>query len=267
MQPDHYFDLITTADDPERLTLAIPDDWTQGRTVFGGLSAALLYHVLKRVVPDRRALRSITFNFVAPLAAAQPFSFSWQILRSGKSATQISASILQDGNVCLSALGCFAGDRESSVAVEPAPAELPAFPAHFESTKTMPPGVPQFMRYVDLHISRGDRPFSASDNTTVGGWMRLQEAPREFTDAHMIVLIDAWPPTVLQMLKSPAPASTMSWNVEFVHPHGTLRPEAWLAYDARTVQAHGGYAHSEASIYSEDGELMVISRQLIAVFG
>jgi len=267
MQPDYYFELINTADDLEHLALTVPDDWSQGRTVFGGLSAGLLYQVLKKVVPDQRALRSITFNFVAPLAAGQAFTFAWQILRSGKNATQVSASIVQAGQVCLSALGCFAVDRESSVAVEPAPTQLPPFPERFESLREIPPGAPQFTRYIDLHISQGDTPFTASRNTSLAGWMRLREPPIAFTDAHAIVLIDAWPPTVLQMLPGPAPASTMSWNIEFVHPHKPLRPDAWLAYEAKTVQAYGGYAHSEAGIFSGDGELMVISRQLIAVFG
>lgn len=96
--------------------------------------------------------------------------------------------------------------------------------------------------------------------------MRFSEAPAEVTDAHLIALIDAWPPTILQMLRWPAPASTMSWNLEFIHPHGPVAGDDWFAYQADTRQAADGYCHSEANIWDTRGELIAISRQIIAVF-
>jgi hypothetical protein len=49
--------------------------------------------------------------------------------------------------------------------------------------------------------------------------MRFKQQPENFSDAHLVALIDIWPPTVLQMSRWPAMASTMSWNLEFIHPH------------------------------------------------
>jgi acyl-CoA thioesterase len=79
-------------------------------------------------------------------------------------------------------------------------------------------------------------------------------------------LIDVWPPTVLQQLKWPAPASTMSWNVEFIHPHPVIAPTDWLGYECVTRQAAQGYAHTEANIYTPDGTLIALSRQTVTVF-
>ena len=265
MQPDEFFRQIDEAPSLSQLQMTIAEDWTQGRTVFGGLSAGLAYQVLKNVVAQGRLLRSITFNFVGPLAANVPFSFTWQVLREGKSATQISGNIVQNGQVCLAALGCFSADRVSDVKVDPGLKPLPAPPRGL-GTARRASGAPSFTRHVELAIEAGDAPFSGSDNACFTGWVRFANAPAEITEAHIITLIDAWPPTVLQMFSTPAPASTMSWNLELVHPHGKLAPRSWLAYEAGTVQANGGYAHSEAQVHNEAGELIAISRQLVAAF-
>jgi hypothetical protein len=46
--------------------------------------------------------------------------------------------------------------------------------------------------------------------------MRFKNQPSHFSDAHLVALIDIWPPTVLKMLRWPAMASNMSWNL-FIH--------------------------------------------------
>lgn len=267
MQPDDYFGLIDGADSLENLVLSVPDDWEQGRTVFGGLSAGLLCRAMSRLTAVDRPLRSITFNFVAPLAANTPFHFAWQILRAGKNATQITANIVQDGQVCVAALGCFAVDRPSTVAVHWPTRTLPPQPDPSSFPRPVPALAPKFIGQIDLEVVEGDAPFSGSARSDISGWMRFRQQPEHISDAHLIVLIDAWPPAVLQMLAQPAPASTMSWNLELVHPHRILPSDGWLAYQVATAQAHGGYAHTEATIYSDSGELLAISRQLVSVFG
>jgi len=147
--------------------------------------------------------------------------------------------------------------------VDPGLKSLPTPPTDSGAPRR-PPGAPGFTRHIELAIDGGDAPFSGSENSSFTGWVRFANAPAEITEAHIITLIDAWPPTVLQMFS--APASTMSWNLELVHPHGKLEPEGWLAYEANTVQANGGYAHSEAQVHNEAGELIAISRQLVAAF-
>jgi acyl-CoA thioesterase len=109
-------------------------------------------------------------------------------------------------------------------------------------------------------------PFTGRKKAMYEGWMRLSHPPETFTDAHLISLIDVWPPTVLQQLKWPAPASTLSWNVEFVHPHPAISGTDWIGYRCNTVQAAEGYAHTEAEIYAPDGTLIALSRQLVTVF-
>ena len=65
----------------------VEEGWGQGRATFGGLVGGLLVSAMLPHVPQAASLRSLTVNFVAPVApgAAQA---DVEVLRSGKSATQ-----------------------------------------------------------------------------------------------------------------------------------------------------------------------------------
>jgi hypothetical protein len=53
--------------DAESLGVDVPEDWMQGRTVFGGLQLALALRAMRALVPGT-AVRSLQATFVAPLA-------------------------------------------------------------------------------------------------------------------------------------------------------------------------------------------------------
>ncbi len=115
-------------------------------------------------------------------------------------------------------------------------------------------------------IEDGGIPFTRRKTSHYHGFMRFKQAPEAITDAHIITMIDAWPPTLLQMMKLPAPASTVSWNLEFIHPHKPVSPTDWFGYKAHTRQAADGYGHTEATIWDKDNEVIAISRQTVAIF-
>lgn len=64
--------------------------------------------------------------------------------------------------------------------------------------------------------------------------MRYKRPLAKITDAHIISLIDSFPPTLLYIPKWPAPESTVSWNLEFIHPHRQLLPNDWFTYKCDT---------------------------------
>jgi len=90
-------------------------------------------------------------------------------------------------------------------------------------------------------------------------------ADDEFTTAHLITLIDAWPPAVLPLLSKPAPASSVTWSVSFMQPLPQLASDWWL-YRAEIAQAADGYGQTSAHIWDKDGVLVAISTQTVAVF-
>ena len=250
-------------DNPE---LRVPKDWGQGRTCFGGLSAAMLYAAVKTQVQSDRVMRSFNCNFVGPLLTETPFRIEVEVLRQGKNATQVVARAIQDDKIAILCQVCFGVARTSKVAVENHDSHNMAQPKKAKFIPQIPKVTPKFLRHFDLAIDDGGLPFTGSKKSHIHGWMRYKKTPASITDAHIIGLIDAWPPTLLQMLRWPVPASTMCWNVEFIHPHVELKPTDWFAYQAHTRQAADGYGHTEANIWDQQGELIAISRQTVAVF-
>ena len=98
--------------------LSVPNQWTQGRTVFGGLSAALVYVAIKQQVAGDRVLRSFNTNFVGPLLPNEPFSIDVTLLREGANVTQIIGKAIQQDKVCVMSQACFGVARDSKIVVE-----------------------------------------------------------------------------------------------------------------------------------------------------
>ncbi len=247
-------------------SLTIDKSWSQGRTVFGGLSAAILLQAMQTELADDRPLRVANINFIAPLKFNEPCSIQVEHLRDGKNVTQLQARLVQDNAICVQVSACFAKDRVSKVKVdnfERVPFHLPKKPSFLPM---IPKVTPKFIQHVSLALVDGKLPFTGSKQSNLSGWMKFKEQPEQLSWAHVIALADAWPPTVLQMLRWPKPASTLSWQVEILQPHFPISNNDWLGYQAITRQADEGYTHCETNIWSASGELIMLSRQIDTVF-
>lgn len=66
----------------------VPDTWAQGRTVFGGLQAALAVRAMRDLVSPTVPLRVLQTSFIAPIAPGD-VRIEASVLRQGKSATQV----------------------------------------------------------------------------------------------------------------------------------------------------------------------------------
>ncbi len=247
--------------------LIIPKDWAQGRTAFGGISAAMVYRAIQNVINDEnRLLRSFTTNFIGPLALDVPFTIKVSKLREGKNVSQYTGEIIQGEHVCVFSQACFGLARSSKVTVENNQYHSMPAPNKAKFIPQIPKVTPKFIKHFDLSIDEGGIPFTGKKTANYQGFMRFTKPPAKITDAHVIAMIDAWPPTLLQMLKWPAPASTVSWNLEFIHPHREVTGQDWFAYQANTRQAADGYGHVEATIWDKHNQVVALSRQTVAVF-
>ncbi|NCP64258.1 MAG: thioesterase family protein [Paraglaciecola sp.] len=247
-------------------SLSVAKTWAQGRTLYGGISAALIFAGMRQLVPHEKLIRALNTSFIGPIEADQPFTIELTILREGKNATQVQGKIIQDQKPAVLMLASFGVARASKVEESSHSTHAMPVPIKPNFIPPIPKVVPSFLGHFDLVKERGGWPFTANKDSQIHGWMRLKKAPTAFTTAHLVALIDVWPPTVLQQLRWPAPASTMSWNLEFIHPHADFSPTQWFAYQALTRQASNGYAHTEANVWDEHGRLVAISRQTVAVF-
>ncbi|HBN89768.1 MAG TPA: hypothetical protein DD408_11470, partial [Rheinheimera sp.] len=112
MQFDQVMQQFATGK-PDTFDITVPEQWGQGRAVFGGLAAALAIAHLLPVIPQGMPLRSVSVSFVAPLNAGAAV-VKRRILRQGKSVIQATAEIEQDGQVALVLLASFGAARDSA---------------------------------------------------------------------------------------------------------------------------------------------------------
>lgn len=244
-----------------------PASWAQGRALFGGLVGGLLYEAMQAQVGPERLLRGFSLAFVGPVAADVPARVNGRVLREGRAVSQLQAELTQGDDVLAVALGSFGAQRESElrVAADPAPA-VPA-PEACQGWTYVPGVSPAFTRHFDWRWAIGGNLFSGSREREMGGWVRFAEPPTEIGIAHLLGLVDAWPPAVLPMLSQRAPASSLTWAIDFIHPLPAIGPQDWLLYRAEVDHARDGYAQIESRMWTAAGELVALSRQTVAVFG
>ena len=245
----------------------IDASWGQGRSVFGGLSAALvLSHIEAQTGLKDKDLRSLNVHFCAPIMGEENCELTYQVLSQGKSTHQIQGQLIQNGQVKTQLMACFGAKRASSARIKhERESELPAIQTAFKFPYLK--GVtPELVQKIDMRLTSKDMPFSGSDESQVHGWMRFEDQPEAFSDAAILALIDAWPPAILTTLSQPAPASTITWNIEFIQPRAAIGKEDHLYYDCQVIQAELGYAHTEGRVYHPNGELLALSRQLVGIY-
>lgn len=248
------------------MTLEATPDWMQGRATFGGLVAAAGLAAMRALVPLGRPPRSLHITFVAPVAPG-PAEVHVALLREGRAASVVEAKVKQGGAVCCAIVGSFGADRPSAVEVT-----APAMPAGLdrEAAVSMPyvEGMtPTFTQHFGMAWGLGKFPFMGDTSGVIGGWCRLKDDPSPATHEHVLGLVDAWPPTVLSMLTTPAQGSSLNWSIQFLDwtPEATADGE-WF-YRAVTDAAHNGYAHTRAVLWDPFGRPAALSAQTVTVFG
>jgi acyl-CoA thioesterase len=142
---------------------------------------------------------------------------------------------------------------------------------HWDDCQEMPyiKGVtPEFMRHLAMRWSVGGLPFTGNTSREMGGWVRLRGEVKDeaVCEAHILALVDAWPPSLLSYLKKPAAGSTLTWTIEFVQPLLALSTLDWCKYLVEIEYAADGYGHAAAKLWSEDGQLIAMSRQTVTIF-
>ncbi|MCW3479188.1 thioesterase family protein [Neisseriaceae bacterium JH1-16] len=246
-----------------RFSAEVSDDWAQGRTLFGGVQAMLAVRAMRLMVPEAPPLWSLQSTFVAPIEPGR-VRLQVQVLRQGRSAMQLEARLLDGAQTAMVAVGVFGEARESTVRVD-APQGQPVASEGAE-LPFMPGITPNFTQHYAYRWAEGGLPFSGSREP--GTRIHLRQRDAGFVDeAHLVALADSIPPPALSLLDKPTPASTLSWSLEFVRHLPPQPAEQWWRMDAGIVAARDGYSSQDAHLFGPDGQLVALSRQVVAVFG
>ena len=244
--------------------LVAGDDWLQGRSVFGGLQVVVALAAMRTLVPEL-PLRTLQTTFIAPIPAGAVDARA-HVLRTGKSATQVEARLIANGETLAIVIGVFGAPRASKIALAPRRPDIADSqpPQRMGAVAEQP--VPSFTQHFDAQWIRGGLPFSA--HPLPEGVVLLDFRDKgAFTEAHLIALADFIPPVALSMLDRPTPGASVTWMLELP---GALPPDAGMAgwrVDTRMLAAADGYLNQSTLIWAPDGTLAAISNQSMVVFG
>lgn len=248
---------------PGMASVAVTADWLQGRTVFGGLQAAVALRAMRTLVPAV-PLRTLQGTFLAPVPEGTVTAAA-RVLRIGKSATHVESRIV-DGDATLALLvGVFGSARASTVNVPPkqAPLQGEGKPIEF---RYIPGVIPAFTQHFKVRWLRGLPPFTADTRTDHVLEIGLRDTG-PVTEGHVLAMADFIPPIALSHLKSPAPGSTLTWMIEMLTERfDGLSLEHWRI-DATMGAARDGYTSQSVMVWGPGGEPLATSRQSMVVFG
>lgn len=220
-----------------------------------------------RVSAAERTLRTLTVNFVGPLQTGAAAHCHTQVLREGKSLTVIESRIVQDAAVRCIAVGAFGADRPSSVFVAPRRVAPVIDPARSFELPYIEGVTATFTQHFKFRWASAALPFTGVADAHLLGACSFRTEARVADHCDLLALIDSWPPSVLPMLRAPAPSSTVSWTVDFLDSSQEARTDETWTYEADAVAAGGGYAQTEAWLWNARGQAVARSVQLAAVFG
>ena len=256
--------LRADAAQPARLIAEIPADWSQGRSAFGGLLAAIAIRGLQGAAQGR-PLRSFVMDCVEPAGPGE-LTVDIDVLRIDKSLLHARATLAQAGHVCAVLLGAFGEGRSPALSVPgPRAPRSPLPPEQLVQLPYIEGAMPVFTQHFDYRWTSTHGLFSGAPSGEISGYVRSLDADR--VDVAVIAaLLDSFPSPVLTQLKAPAPSSTATWMVNFTHARPALAPNEFCRYEAQTSTASGGYASCDAKLWDADGHLLADSRQLVVEF-
>ena len=250
----------------------VPDGWRQGRTAYGGLTAALCA-VAARKDRELAELRSLMINFTGPVMGDP--GFAARVLREGRNVTSmgVDVSIDKDGTATTAgnALMIFGAARDSVLDVDCAAPEVSA-PENAEPL--IPPGgevfAPNFIGNFEIKLVGGARPMTGAAEGRMLCWVRhrhpgawnLRGADAE---AAFVCLGDALPPAAFPMMRSPVPISSVNWTLNLVR--APVSEGGWFLVESEQLAAREGYSSQAMRYWDREGQLVAQAMQAVAVFG
>jgi acyl-CoA thioesterase len=246
----------------DHFTIALPSDWLQGRTAYGGLSAALCLQATLQSFPDLPPLRSAQFAYVGP--ATGVLRVTATMLRRGKSAAFTSADIEGENGLAARATFCFGAERSSAHSYANLP--MPKAPSQDDCPSYFDwPSKPNFMNHFEGRLAAGAQPRTPGAQPEMLVWLRHGDGGTDGSLVSLLALADALPPAATILFGEPAPISTMTWSIDFLDAAPTSATGWWLVQCAAET-ARQGYSAQTTLIWNPDGQPILAARQQIAIF-
>ena len=263
--------------------------WMQGRTTFGGCSAALCLEGARRRLLEDAArdalptLRSAQVSFVG--AAGGEVEIVASIVRQGKAMSFVRADLYSSPKpdaprqLATTALFAFGAARESALDADYAPAVDTELPSPDQCGPFFDPANsefrPQFTHNFDARLAQGFPPFSGAASSELWLWVRhLAESDESAgglrahvaPDVALLALADMPPPAICSRLSQVKPVSSVTWQINFLRDSSLSDPADWWLVHTRAEHARHGYSSQDMAIWNSEREPCATARQCVAYF-
>ena len=243
------------------LSIEAPAAWSQGRTLYGGITAALCAAAATRAIPDLAPLRSAQLAFVGP--GSGTIRFAPTVLRRGRSATFVGVDAVGEAGTAARALLLYGADRESEVAHDVT--EVPSVPAPDACASLFPDEAPRptFFQNFEVRLAAGTPILSRAARPAFDVWVRHRDAIGVDPVIALLALADSLPPAAMAAFSRQAPVSTMTWSIDLFHP---IPATGWHLLRSTSEQAAHGLSLQAMELWAEDGRRLAVGRQAVALF-
>lgn len=235
-----------------------PDSWMQGRTLYGGLTAALALEAARGVDADLPPLRSAQIAFIGPLSG--PVSVEAKLLRRGRNAAFVTADVRAGDTLGVRAMFVLMSNLQSAIDhtdVAPPPTTI----ALDAAEPARPRGAGKFFTdNFEFRHARGQ-----DSEPEFLRWARLRERDGVDPAVEVLAAADALPPAAMPLFGAPAPISTMTWQINML----TAAPQSddgWWLLRARADYTRNGCSSQFMHIWNARGEPIAQAIQSVAIF-
>lgn len=241
----------------------VSPDWQIIIGANGGHLAAMLLRAMQITVDDPTLEpRSLTVHFTrAP--RNDPFAIAATIERTGRTMSNVSARMTQDGKLIALGIGILSAPRTGPEFSDIAMPDVasPEDSEHVPDRTDFP-----FGRNFDFRIAFGSPNAGASDRAELGVWIRLR-VPRLVDHLAATQYLDAFAPAVFAKMGrggggKAVPTIEMTYHYRESLPVRDSVAGEWHLGVFRTQIARQGFIEEDGWLWDEHGTLLAQSRQL-----
>lgn len=261
-----------------RFCATISDPWMLAVVPQGGIVAALAVQAMADTLDDpTQTPRTLTAVFAGQVAAG-PVEIDVQVLRRGRSMSQLTATVRNPGqDAGLTAIAAFGAPRRGFSFTDLAMPEVDGpegrrsfrdpLPEGVEFEFTRPP-MPFWEEIVEARPVIGRPPWEPFEDgpAETAYWYRVDDPPLlpdgTLHPAALIVVGDTMPGAVGQKLgpdAGPWFGPSVDLTVHLLEP----APPGWLLAHNRARHAGDGYASVDQALWTPDGRLVAYATQLM----
>ena len=253
---------VTPANDrPGVFAAEIPLGWDILDNANGGYLLALGARAMNQAAGRAHPV-SVTAHFLAP-AKAGPVTIETELVKTGRSFSTVRATITADRPI-VTLVGAF-GDVSSVEGPELITAQPPEMPDPDDCTTIRPgdPFPPAILGNVDIRVHPEDAGAyrnQGSGSARIRGWFRLCD-DEPFDAFALLLATDVFAPTTFNATLPVGWTPTIELTA---HVRG-IPSGAWLRCSFSTRYITGGFMEEDGEIWTEDGRMVAMSRQLALV--